>query len=180
MPDRLNDPVFQRELLDAAQSLESQIPGLQTDIKALREANVRNRHSILALGIGGAVLLCVVIALIVALVKVNDAADDASAAAAKATTVQEYQSDACLAGNEQRKAQRDLWSYIIDFEIQAAKEAGEDIPQDELDQVEELLAYVNRSFADRDCSRVLTGGQSASTSLSPTPKPLGSVKPSAR
>jgi hypothetical protein len=180
MPERLNDPVFQRQLLDAAESLEAQIPGLQADIKALREANVRNRHSILALGIGGALLLCVVVGLIVALVRVDQAADDANEAAAKATTVQTYQSDACSAGNEQRSAQRELWKYIIDSEIATAERSGEEVPQEELDQVKDLLAYINESFADRDCSRVLTGGQDAGTSPSAAPTLPAAVKSPAR
>lgn len=104
----------------------------------------RTRTIAIGLGVAGAVATIGALAGAVAIANSDDAKD-------RAEFLSVYLTDSCRSANESRKAQRELWSYIIDFSVDNAKRPPTNT---EKTQLEELRRYINKSFSDRDCTKV--------------------------
>jgi hypothetical protein len=130
------------------QELSGKVEDLVTSTDELTKNDARNRHGIVALAAAGIVMLAVVAAVVVALIRVDRAAD-------KAQSVQDYQRSTCETGNETRAQQAKLWDFILAAATpESAKEKA---------QVAELDRLVARTFAQRDCAALIENP--------PTPRP---------
>lgn len=99
-----------------------------------------------------AVILAAVLALVVVGVIVNSV--HVSRTENRTNRLQEYQVANCESSNEARKAQRDLWGFIL--EISAANPKQTQTAEERKNLVK-FQAYVTTTFADRDCSKVAEG-----------------------
>lgn len=128
----------------AATALGSTMTNLSTDIRDLRAESRKSKRLIRLLGVSVGFDLLLSVALGAIGATAHQASDRATEAAAATATAQ-YET--CLAGNESRKGQRELWGYILQLSSQgdaSQTEAGRQ-------RLEDFRAYVERVFAPRDC-----------------------------
>lgn len=126
------------------------------DTKAILEANEKLAYSVDKLGekvqsLGhrtkSIVVIVIVLAALVVGVIVN--AVHLSRADSKTHRLQEYLTVSCAAGNDFRKAERDLWGFIL---VLTARDKQQTAAQKK--QAAQFQTYVSQKFADRDCTQV--------------------------
>lgn len=138
------DRVSTAEVMERNEKLREDVQALTASVDRLDRYGKVNRKLIATL----AVLLVLLFA---DATLTGWTAHKANEAADKAATVQQYQRDTCLSGNEARAAQRQLWGYVIDQSLELNKDT---ITRKERRTLDALRAKVNSAFADRDCSKV--------------------------
>lgn len=144
MPER-------QALLEAAERLEAATRELgekfeAVDVFAHDTAKAHNRTRDLTYIVTAAVLieLVLIVVLAFALNRVDDAND-------RSVRNTEYAVDNCLLANDTRAKQRELWATVLKL-----SDDPDDTAQDRA-EAETFRAYVNDTFADRDCSKVTEG-----------------------
>lgn len=137
------------DALEAAARLEATMLGLSSDLRFLRIYGRRNRLLIQIVGVVIALMLLMGVSLLHATDRANEAASDAKAASSAATQVRLSQRVTCEAGNETRELSRQLWTYILD-----ATAHGPGVSAEKKRQIADFRAYVNATFAARDCDKV--------------------------
>lgn len=133
------------DTLAAAARLETAMLDLSADIKSLRTFGLRNRAMIYGLVGVSAVVVAVLVGVIVLFFRVDHNAAAARRASSEAAQAQRAQVTTCLASNDSRKLTRQLWGYIL-------TESAKGSPAAQRPQIRQFQAYVDKTFADRDCS----------------------------
>lgn len=158
MPER-------QALLEAAARLEAAATTLgeefsKVDAFAHDTARAHQRTRTLAnwLVLGFVVHLVIIAVLALALVRVDDAADDANEASSAVTQSQRSRLAACENSNEERIASRQLWLSVIDLAF--APDPGERLDADDRAERAKYRTLVNATYGQRDCQQVVNGVQS--------------------
>jgi hypothetical protein len=107
-------------------------------IATLAETGRRNRRMIHLLWV--AIVLDVLLSVALGVTALR-----ASQVAAQAASLQQQQHTACLAANDARTAQRELWDYLLSLPPSSPRTATQEA------QLEQFRAYVNRVLAPRRC-----------------------------
>lgn len=151
IPDAAAQAEARRAIIDKIEQLASDVPELRTELAALAESNKElaesNRRSRLWMW----ALTSVALVLAVTVATVTVALTRSTRANDQAHRNKEYLVVTCESSNVARKAQRDLWGYILEFTAKNAK-----TPQTtaERKSLEVFRSYVNATFADKDCGAV--------------------------
>jgi hypothetical protein len=137
----MTDP--QHAAIEAATRLNESVNGLKDEIRGLQQYGRRNRHYIIGLGISLLFDLLLSVVVIIVAIQANAANDRADAN-------HQYQVDSCNSSNAARQTSRDLWNYVLDA---ASKNPANDTPE-RRKQINDFRAYMENSYAPRDCSKV--------------------------
>lgn len=131
--------------LAAAARLEESMAGLGSELKATREYGHRNRHLIwvLAVSLVFDIIMSVLFAFVA--VQASNASDRATKATSAAAQNRQNARVSCIAGNEARAAQVNLWTYVLDL-----SERPNQTP-DQTKRIDDFRKYIHIVFAQRDC-----------------------------
>jgi hypothetical protein len=124
-----------------AKALTSALDGLRVQLAQATRYGHRNRRMIWWLVVSLVLDVALTIAIAVLAVETRSAND-------KAAQVHTQQVATCLAGNQSRAAQIQLWDYILSLTPSTP------LTQEQKRQLADLRGYVHKVFAARDCSRV--------------------------
>jgi hypothetical protein len=124
-----------------AQALTASLNGLRAGLDEANRFGRRNRHMIWWL-IASLVLAAV------ALVAVGAVAIQAHDATSAAARVHDQQVATCRAGNDARRAQIQLWDYLLSVPPPSPP------PEEQRKRLDQFRGFVHQVFAPRDCSRV--------------------------
>lgn len=137
-----------RDLVAVAQALTTSMDGLaeqvgtlNTQVEAQESYGRRNRRMIWWLVVS--LLLDVVLTAVIVTVAVQ-----ANQASDQAAEVHAQQVATCLAGNEARVNNEKLWGYVLAVPPSKPRTA------EQLKQIDDFKAFVQRTFAPRDCSKI--------------------------
>lgn len=154
-----------RELIEASAALRTEVGELSDKVCSLAASNEkltlsdeRQRHGIIALALGGTMLLLMLAAVIVALVRVDSASD-------RLDSQETVDVQACERGNDTRAAQRQQW--LDARKLLVALGAGAETRA----LADGLVANASKNFPHLDCSAIRRGEQ---------PEPMPLVSPAAR
>lgn len=125
------------DLIDRSDQLDERIAGSDA-VAALAKASHRNLNLIRLLG--AAIILDILLSLAVGYVAYR--ADQVSR---QATSLQQQAHTSCLAGNDARRGQLQLWGYILDLPPSSPPS-----PEQER-QAQQFRQYIQRIFAPRHC-----------------------------
>lgn len=133
--------------LAAAARLEESMAVLGAELKATREYGHRNRHMIWALAISLMfdILMSVLFAFVA--IQASNASDRATEATSAAAQNRQNARVSCIAGNEARAAQVNLWNYVLDL----SRRPNETPEQTK--RIDDFRKYVHIVFAQRNCDR---------------------------
>lgn len=132
----------------AAERLEQSVDGLREEIGTLRDLGQRNRRLIWGLAVSLILDVLLSVAVAVVAVKSTDAADRATEATSLANRNRQTQVATCLASNDTRAANIQLWNYVLDL---AAKGNPNPTPQ-QTERIKQFKTYLAEVFAPRDCN----------------------------
>jgi len=139
----MTDPTQRQATLAAALRLNESMENLGGEMRALRTYGKQNRHYIWALAVS--LLLDVVLTVVVVIV-----AGQARDANNLATANRNSQIETCNSSNVARQTSRELWNYILDV---AAKQPENETP-DRKRQLADFRAYMEKTYAPRDCAQI--------------------------
>lgn len=125
------------DLLDRSDALDKRIAG-SSDISTLVKASRRNRLLIRILGVSVALDL-------ILSAGVGYLAWQAQHLATQANSLEERAKATCVAGNEARAGQIELWHYVLDLPPTTPRTAEQQA------QADSFRSYINRLFAPRQC-----------------------------
>jgi hypothetical protein len=132
-------------LTRAAAELVGQIERLNVDsgqqLVTLARRASSNRRMIYTLAASLALDLLLTVALLLVGIRANNAGE-------RADQVHAQQVATCQTSNEARRAQTQLWDYLLALPAPRPRTAAE------TKQLDQFRAYVHRVFAARDCSRI--------------------------
>lgn len=129
----------------AADRLNDSMSELGAEIQALRNYGRRNRRYIAGLAISLA--LDIILSVVVAFVAVT-----AAQANDLATQNHNTQVATCESSNQSRLVTVNLWNYILDSASKNNADAAK------LKQIQDFRAYMQKAYAQRDCSLIGSGG----------------------
>lgn len=154
----MTDPDLTRQ----AAQLSIQVEGLNASVAALARKQRQDRT--LLKGAAAALALYVVaLALLgVVAVRANQAAERADSAYAISQANQEAARLTCEANNQSRASQVELWTYLLGL----AAVSSPPPTREQALQLAQFRSYVQRVFAQRDCSKPVTP-------TTPVPTPTG-------
>lgn len=137
-----------RDLVAVAQALASSMDGLaeqvgtlNAQVEAQESYGRRNRRMIWWLVVS--LLFDVVLTAVIATVAVQ-----ANRASDQAAQVKSQQVSTCLASNEARANNKKLWDYVL------AATPTKPRTEEQNEQVRDFRAFVDKTFAPRDCSKI--------------------------
>lgn len=149
-------------LIAQAEELSGQVGALAGQVGALRTSNRHLRQLVGAI----VAVLVLVVALAVVLVFVAADAREASRRAEAANSLSERNAQAqkvtCESGNEARRVNRQLWTYVLDLSSK-----NPNLTAQQHRQIRTFRGYLVTVYADRDCN-------------SDHPTPLPSTPPPSR
>jgi hypothetical protein len=128
----------------AANRLNDSMSELGTEIQALRNYGRRNRRYIAGLAISLA--LDIILSVVLAFVAVT-----ATQANDLATQNHNTQVATCESSNQSRLVTVNLWNYILDSASKNNPDAAK------LKQIQDFRAYMEKAYAQRDCSLIGSG-----------------------
>jgi hypothetical protein len=134
-------------LVAQAEQLSGNVSALAAEVGALRTSN---RHMRQIVGAIAAVLALVVLVAVV-LVFVAADAREASRRAEAANSLSERNAQAqkvsCESGNEARRVNRQLWTYVLDLSSK-----NPNLTAEQHRQIRTFRGYLVTVYADRDCN----------------------------
>jgi hypothetical protein len=136
------------DLVAVAQALTASMDGLAQQVGVLNaqvdaQESYGHRNRRMIWGLVAALFLIAVLTVAVAMVAVQ--ADHASG---KATQVRTQQISACVSSNEVRANNKRLWDYLFSLPPTKPRTTEQDT------QIQNFRAFVNKTFAPRDCSKI--------------------------
>jgi hypothetical protein len=129
----VSEPSKARQV-EAAEALTASLNGLGDRLEEATRYGRRNRHMIWGL----VVSLVLDVALTIALTVV----------AIQGHNVHSQQVATCRAGNDARRAQTQVWDYILSLQ------PSEPLTAQQRKQIADFKTFVRRALAPRDCSRL--------------------------
>lgn len=138
-----------QDTLQAARDLQGSMEELASEITSLKNYGRHNRQLITVL----AVFALVIAGLVVWNSILSSQASDASKKAAEATSLaaqnKQNQKAVCLAGNESRGVQIQLWTFVVNASIASNPNAT----PAQRKFFDEFRQYIDTVFAPRDCDK---------------------------
>lgn len=143
--------------LEAAERLERSMNDLCAEVNALRTYGLHNRRMIWALVVSILIALASAGFAVAASLQAKDATSQARRTADNAKIT-------CETGNESRKLQTQLWSYVLD-----QSEQNPDLTAYQRKQIAAFRGYIATVYAPRDCDNTPTISPGTVTpTISPT------------
>lgn len=162
------------ETLDASnKKLTASNDELTKANQKLSDSNARQKHWLTAMAVLGCIVAAVVIGVIVALVKVNEANDKAVKASDLSSLVQQYLTQGCVQTNLDRARQKNIWDTLYAQSAQLNKQQGTKPSAAEKAALAKVLDKVKEAYPQRDCSKVKDGivQNKDDAALVPSPAP---------
>lgn len=131
-----------RDTLAGVRGLQDDMQGLSNEIRDLKKQNIRSRNYIRMLAMSLVFDICLSVGLGLVAWRTNHSAEQARQATIAA----------CESGNNVRKAELQLWDYVLSFPP-TQTETPQQKAQREV-QTAKFRDYVHKTFATRDCSKI--------------------------
>jgi len=129
-----------RDPIDAAERLELSMNDLAAEVKTLGIYGQHNRNMIWALV--GSILLSLGLGVVAV-----SASLEAREATSQATRNEENAKITCEAGNESRRLQTQLWTYVLDLAAE-----NPELTAQQKKQIALFRGYVSTVYSPRDCN----------------------------
>lgn len=136
-----------RDPIAAAEQLEHSMTALASDVRGLSAYGHRNRAMIWGLVISLAIDLVLSVILGVVAVQASSASRAATEATSASAQNRQNAQVTCEVGNESRRLQTQLWTYVLDLTSKAPNPTPA-----QKQQVAQFRAYINQVYAPRDCT----------------------------